>query len=304
MASVVRFAMKVRGLPVSSFAMWVRGATRNPLVRFMALGGVIFAVSSRREDPRHMVIDTASLAAFEHAQAARDGVPSLAPERRAEVDSRALEDEILYREGLRLGLDRDDPIIHQRVIQKVLLLAEDLGGASRAPTEAELRAYVATHPERFEIAPRVHFVHVFASREGALPPDRSLLVEGVPLGGEAFPFSRDVRATRDDLAKSYGGEFASAVFALPEGAWSAPIASSYGWHRVRVDAREPARTPTFEEVRADVAFAYVLDKRAEVVSRYLKKASREYRIEVGGRRLSNFTPTGRVALRTEASAED
>jgi hypothetical protein len=270
----------------------------------MALGAVIFAVSSRREDPRRMVIDASSLAAFEQAQAERDGVPSLAPGRRAEVDSRAVEDEILYREGLRLGLDRDDPIIRQRIIQKVLLLEEDLGGASRVPAEAELRAYLAAHPERFEIAPRVHFVHVFASRESALPLERSLLSEGpLPLG-ESFPFSRDVRATRDDLAKSYGDEFAAAVFALPEGKWSSPIASRYGWHRVRVEAREPARTPTFEEVRADVAFTYILDKRAEVVSGYLKKASRRYRIEVGGRPLSNFTPTGRVALRTEASAED
>jgi hypothetical protein len=190
------------------------------------------------------------------------------------------------------------------VIQKVLLLAEDLGGASRAPTEAELRAYWAAHPDRFEIAPRVRFVHVFASREGALPSGQSLPAEGVPEVGEPFPFARDVRVSRDDLAKSYGGEFASAVFALPQAAWSAPIASSYGWHRVRVDAREPARAPTFDEVRPDVTFAYVLDKRAEVVSAFLKKAGRRYRIEVGGRPLSSFAPTGRVALRTESSAED
>jgi hypothetical protein len=279
-------------------------AARSPLVRFMAIGGVIFALSARRENARHVAIDTASLVAFERAQAERDGVTSLAPERRSEVDARAIEDEILYREGLRLGLDREDPIIRQRVIQKVLLLAEDLGGASRAPTEAELRTYLAVHRENFEIPARVRLVHVFASRENALPPDASLTARGIPLAGEAFPYSRDVQASRDDLTKSFGDEFASAVFALPEGHWSAPVASKYGWHRVRVDAFDPPRGPSFEEVRANVAFAYILDKRADVIANYLEKASREYRIEVGGHPLSNFAPTRRVATRTEASAED
>jgi hypothetical protein len=270
----------------------------------MAVGAVMFAVSSRRQDPRRLAIDTASLAAFERAQAERDGVASLAPERRAEVDARAIEDEILYREGLRLGLDREDPIIRQRVIQKVLLLAEDLGGASRAPSEAELSGYLASHPERFGMPPRIRFAHVFASREDLLPAARALPATGVPLAGEAFPHPREVDGSRDDLERSFGLEFAGAVFALPEGTWSAPVASKFGWHRVRVDGHEPERTPRLEEIRADVAFAFMLDKRTEVVSSYLRKASREYRIEVGGRPLSNFAPTRRMAFRSEASAED
>src|SRR5438874_5332860 len=154
----------------------------------MAIGGVMFALSSRRQDPRHRHIDATSLDAFERAQAAREGVTSLAPEKRKEVDARAIEDEILYREGIRLGLDREDPIVRQRVIQKVLLLAEDLGGASRTPSDAELHAYFTAHPERFEIAARVHFAHVFASSENALPPVASLAPDGIPVAGEAFAY--------------------------------------------------------------------------------------------------------------------
>src|SRR5262245_9322683 len=105
----------------------LRRAATHPLVRFLAIGAVIFALAPRRDDARHVAIDASTLGALEQAQAARDGVPALSDERRREVDARAIEDEVLYREGLRLALDRNDPLIRQRVIQKLLLLEEDMG---------------------------------------------------------------------------------------------------------------------------------------------------------------------------------
>jgi hypothetical protein len=286
------------------FAVLGRRATRSPLVHFVVLGALLFAVAPRREDPRRVDVSGDALAAFERAQAARDGVPALTAARAKEVDARAIEDEILYREALRLGLDRDDPIIRQRLIQKLLLLVEDMGGASRAPTEAELRAYFTKDPARFVLAPRVRFVHVFAARREALPATEGLAPAGVPVAGEPFPFPREVRASKDELVRAYGDGFAGAVLALSPGAWSAPIASSFGWHRVRLDERDGARVPSFEEARSAIAFDYALDTRADVIGDYVKKTVSDYRIDVDGKPLAGFTPTRRIAVRTDPSAED
>jgi hypothetical protein len=49
-------------------------------------------------------------------------------------------EEILYREALALGLDRNDEIVRRRMAQKMQFLAEDVA-AAREPTEAELRAW-------------------------------------------------------------------------------------------------------------------------------------------------------------------
>jgi hypothetical protein len=57
------------------------------------------------------------------AEAARRGTRVLDPDKAAEVTARVLEDKMLFQEGVRLGLDQDDPIIRPRVVQKVLLLA-------------------------------------------------------------------------------------------------------------------------------------------------------------------------------------
>jgi hypothetical protein len=265
---------------------------------------VTFGLTPHREDPHRVEVSSAVLAVLERAQAARDEVPALTPERAREVDARAIEDEVLYREAERLGLDRDDPIIRQRLIQKLLLLIEDLGGASRAPTESELRAYFEASASRYALPPRVHLVHVFASGRAGLPPAEGLALSGVPASGEAFPVPREVRASREELGRDFGPDFAAAVFALEPGRWSEPIASTHGWHRVRLVDREAGRAPSFEQVRAALALDYALDRRAKVIGDYLKRTVRDYRVDVDGRPLDSFSPTHRVAVRTVPSAED
>ena len=59
-----------------------------------------------------------------------------------------MRDEILYREGVRLGLDRDDIVVKRRVRQKIEIIAEE-DGATGAATDADLAAYLAANPARF-----------------------------------------------------------------------------------------------------------------------------------------------------------
>jgi len=280
-------------------------AARSPLVHFIVIGGAIFALAPRREDTHRIDVPSVALASLQRAQAARDGVPSLSAAQTHEVDARAIEDEVLAREALRLGLDKDDPIIRQRLIQKLLLLVEDMGGASRAPTDDELRAYLAANAARFEQPARVHFVHVFATRREGLPAKDTLDVQGVPAAGEPFPYARDVHASRDELARNYGAVFAAAAFEPSLGAsWSEPVASTFGWHRVRIVDRQSAHPAAFDEVRSTITLDYALDKRAAVVGAYLKKTVGEYRIDIDGKPVVGFVPTQRIAVRSDPSAED
>ena len=53
-----------------------------------------------------------------------------------------IREEILYREALQLGLDKDDVIIKRRLAQKMQFLAEDVAAAHQ-PTTAELKAWYA-----------------------------------------------------------------------------------------------------------------------------------------------------------------
>src|SRR5512142_1453621 len=111
------------------------------VVQFALIGGLIFAVAPRPRSSSTIEITGKRLSALRAAEAANSRELHLSSAMDRAVDQRALEDEILYREGIRLGLDKNDGIVRQRIAQKVLFLAEEVAGASRPPDPASLQAF-------------------------------------------------------------------------------------------------------------------------------------------------------------------
>jgi hypothetical protein len=282
---------------------------RARLVQFLAIGGAIFLAAPRPHDDHRIEISAEELAIVHAAQAARDGTAALDPAKAAEVTARVLEDRMLFREGVRMGLDQGDPIIEQRVVQKVLLLAESLGGATREPSAAELRAAydrgLVRDPERYRQPPRYHVMHVFAARRDDLPTAAGLDPAALPAAGEPFPLPRETRATADELRRSYGAGFAEAVVQLaPSSGYSEPIASSFGWHRVRLVDVAPGGRLLFEAVQRQIAFDLALQRRQDAIRRFLDTTAAHYEFAAGGAPLPRFEPPMRVARHESASGED
>ncbi len=280
-------------------------AGRSRLVQFLAVGGLIFALAPRPASRRDIAIDGASLAALEQAQAQRLGKPALDADEVHDVRVRAVEDEILYREALRLGLDRDDNVVRQRLIQKVLFFAEDLAGASRAPSEDELRVFFQSARTPWTRPAEVHLIHVYAGPAGRdrLQALRDEVVaaearspNAPPALGEAFPLPRDLTTTRDDLGAAYGTGFADDVFGLDPGVWSEPIRSRHGWHLVKVLGRTEEAPARFDDVKGRLPLAYLVARKKQAAAIFLRQAAARYRITVDGRPLTVSPANGPVAL--------
>jgi hypothetical protein len=119
-----------------------------------------------------------------------------------------------------------------------------------------------------------------------------------------FPLSRDVRGSQPRLEAEYGPEFTQAVWSLPTGTWSDPVASRYGWHRVKVLSRTETRPATFEDVRAELVLDFAITRRKRVVSQFVARTMERYTLTLDGAPLKPPAPTGRLGIRTEASGED
>ena len=288
-------------LPARARALRVaRAIASQRIVQFAVIGGAIFAIApGPPPSDRGIELRRDALAALFVADAARG--TSITRERAAEIEERMIEDEILYREGVRLGFDRDDGIVRQRVIQKVLFMAEELGGASRPPSDEELRAWSAAHAERFVKPARIRFRHVFAAEKADLPsaPEGDL-----PVGGAVSPIGPEMTADLPYIEARLGAGFARAVAELAPGAWSGPIQSAFGHHLVRVVEREAGRPARFEEVRKSVVEQLSLDRRQEAIASYLEKAFAKYRVTVDGEPVPAIEPLRRIAFRGAPSGED
>jgi hypothetical protein len=148
-------------------------------------------------------------------------------------------------------------------------------------------------------------MHVFAARRDDLPAADGLDPAALPAAGEPFPLLRETRATADELRRSYGAGFADAVARLaPSSRYSEPIASSFGWHRVRLVDVAPGGALPFEAVQRQIAFDLVLQRRQDAIRRFLDAAAARYELVVAGTRLSRFEPPMRVARHEIASGED
>jgi peptidyl-prolyl cis-trans isomerase C len=270
------------------FSRWLR----EPLMLFLVVGVALFAVfravhpeAFNRAASNRIVLTPDDLRQMS-VQWAAQGRPQLTPaEWRSLIDTKVRE-EVLFREAVALGLDRDDTIVKRRMVQKMEFLAQDVA-AAREPTSADLRQWFGENTARFVLPPRISFRHLYFSfdkrgqraRDDAGLALRGLgsLTVGSPAASKlADPFMfQDEYAERtpDQIAKEFGPAFARSLFQLKPGAWQGPVESGYGWHLIVVASLIPERLPDFEEVEPEVKADWIAEQ-GELAKRRAYEAMR------------------------------
>jgi hypothetical protein len=247
--------------------MTLRPLLREPLLHFLVLGAALFglhaAVAPPPRDGR-IVVSADFVEGLRHEHVARTGRPPTPEEEQALVD-RFVDEEVLTREAVLLGLDRGDPIVRRRLAQKMLFVAED-AAAAREPSPADLERYLAAHADRYRDPPRRSFQHVFLSRDRRgddVARDaerlRASLDAGASPEGAGDPFLQGAvftRRTPVEIEAVFGHAFAEAVTNTTARGWTGPIPSAYGVHLVRVteqlDGAVPPLAAVLARVRADL----------------------------------------------------
>ena len=72
-----------------------------------------------------------------------------------------LDEEILYREAIKLGLDKNDIIIKRRLAQKIGFLRQEAD--SSLPSEAEINNFYKKNIDKYFVGKRITFSHIYFS---------------------------------------------------------------------------------------------------------------------------------------------
>lgn len=272
---------------------------RDPLLHFLAIGALLFAVYSRLgggERPAgEVVLGSAEIEALAAGWERQWRRPPTTPELERLVEEEVRR-ELLYREALRLGLDRDDDVVRRRLIEKMEFIGAELAGsaAPAEPAEAELERFFEANRDRYREAARVSFSHVFfdpALRGAAAEADArralaDLLGEAEPPPrapelGDPFPLQTDYPdKTREQIARHFGAPFADAVLALPEQGWAGPLESTYGVHLVYRGERREGRRLELAEVRDRLAADWAEEGRRLASERLIAELRERYPVVV------------------------
>jgi hypothetical protein len=275
-----------------------RSWLREPLLHFLGLGVALFAlyawIGAGRSDAARageIVVSAGRVRSLAETFARQWNRPPTDDELAGLVHD-FVREEVLSREAIALGLDRDDTIIRRRLAQKMEFLSDEVATVAE-PTEDDLRGYLAAHPERFRVETRLTFDQVFldrGKRGDSLERDAATMLAALNAPGVAPDVaergdSRLLPARFDDVSRrdveaQLGARFAARLDELPVGRFVGPIESGYGAHLVRVDQRTPASTPPLESVRDAVAREWSNAKRVEMKDAQLKALLARYRVTV------------------------
>ncbi len=274
---------------------------REPLVHFLLIGLAVFGLYSYMhrgrggvESSRQIVLSVDELRQMDvifQSQWHRQPTPS---EFQAMVEDKVRE-EVLYREGLAMGLDKDDTIVKRRMAQKMQFLAEDVA-AAHEPSTAELKAWFDKNTTKFALPSRYSFRHLYFSvdKRGKNAPDNATealnKIAGQPEDSKlavslADPFMfQDYYGDRtpEALAKEFGPQFAVALEKVKPGSWQGPIESGYGWHLVFVDTVVPGRIPSLEEIESEAKIAWLGEQKATAWKKAYKEMRAKYAVLLPG----------------------
>ena len=256
---------------------------REPLLHFVILGGLLFAVdhfiAGRADDPRTIVVDAAvdneALQVFKAARGREPNEEELYALRRVWLDN-----EVLYREGLALQMDKGDKAIRERVIFKALSVVN--AGIKLPPFDDQLlREWFEKNRAKYDEPARYDFQEAVLSgdkSEAAVRAFVETLNKGTP---------RDVDAglcvfkdrPHANIVQSYGPAFAKALKESPVGQWRA-LPGRDGWRAIQLESIAPARPASYEALRGvvlqDWTDATMAEQRTAAVRALAKKYTIKY----------------------------
>lgn len=263
---------------------WLAALLREPLFHFVVLGALIFgadaAITAWRGGERDIVVPAAA------RKEAHDTFVAAARREPTEAEMRQflgrwLDNEILYREGLALGLDKGDPAMRERVIFKALTMVQ-AGITLPAIDEKGLAAWFEANRKRYDVPARLTFDEAVPAGDTA-PDDLRKFVAA--LNGQGAPaLEASLRSfrqrPRDTVVDAYGEPFTTALEKLAPGTW-AVIASPGGQRAVRLQERAPGRQASYADVRDAVYQDWKDDVTGKLTSQAVRDLGRKYRVRGG-----------------------
>lgn len=203
-----------------------------------------------------------------------------------------IKEEIYYREALRLGLDRNDPLIRRRLYTKMRFL-DNQEAAGGDPSDAVLQKWMDDHPGKYALAPLYDLDQIYLGQNSAVDEQAITAALDALNQGRLQPdaVGRSIalpasfkRAGGAEIARQFGETFSASLNTISGGEWHGPIPSGYGVHLVRISEKIPGKSPALDDVRQ----AVTNDWRAAETIRMEEATFEEYRsqydVEVTGRK--------------------
>ena len=257
---------------------------RKRIVIFLIVGFLIYLIDialNPDESSKDIYIsdqELTSLITAWKSQVGRDPTD----EEIVKIINNLVEEEILYREALLLGLDKEDRIIKRRLAQKITFLKQET--LSENPNQEILRQFYEDNKEKYFKQPNYSFTHLFFakgtdSEARSIQALNDLLAGKKPVDSDPYLLGKNfTQKTLEEIARNFGNNFIVAFDSIESNKWSGPFESSFGHHLVVLRDFQDGFYPPFNELRDQVLSDYLALNKENAVNQYINNIKSEYRI--------------------------
>lgn len=281
------------GLPPSR----LRRLVREPLIHFLIVGFMLYAAASLFErigsssGTTRIEVSAPEINRLRDVWTRQWGRAPNSAEMQNLIEE-YVHEEVLYREAMASGLDKEDTIIRRRLVEKMEFLSQEF--AATPPSEAELESYFQANREKFRVPAEIAFSHLYfsAAKRGlnterdanavlALISSNKISATKAPAFGDAFMLQSEYPLeTQQQVKELFGSEFAARIFQLEPGKWVGPLRSGYGCHLVFIQQNLSSRIPELAEVRNQVLTEFKNARLQAASEAFYAQLRKRYRVEV------------------------
>ncbi len=202
----------------------------------------------------------------------------------SKIINQLVEEEILYREALKLGLDKNDIIIKRRLAQKLGFLRQEIN--TKEPSKKDLQDYFLKHKSNYFQDAKYTFTHHYFSKDqqGWKRAEEALIKliqsdEGIR--SDPFMDKKNFSLKTDkEIERIFGKGFSKNLDNINLNQWSGPFRSIYGSHLILLLGKTQPKEASFEEVFNQVLSDFLLKRQEELDKSYLNDLKAEYKIVI------------------------
>ena len=203
-----------------------------------------------------------------------------------------INEEVLYREALAMGLDRDDPVVRRRMAQKVKFISNDIITIG-TPSDEVLQSYLDTHASRYQLAGKITFRHIYfnpAKHDASMEEEAEQLLAklsefniGIDVDsvGDGFLHGTTFTNLKEfELNRLLGKAFTQKLFEQPVAKWIGPLTSSYGLHLIYVESKTATQTASLEMAKQSVLEDWISDERKKANEAFVINLRKQYEVSI------------------------
>ena len=255
---------------------------KEPLIYFLLIASILFYVNSKSITQKETLTITQPMITFILGQAQELRQKKLSKEEKETLIKQYINNELLYLEAQKQGLDNDSRIKKQMIQKMTLLLTKEVS----EPSEVELKEYFELHKEAYASPFKRNFKHIFFAPATTVPKDflslittdetkAKSLADTSLYFGDTFP-----HMSERDLKMNFGLDAGSQFIDINDSAWHGPIVSILGKHFVKLLSVEPKVYAKFEDVKEYLSRQYIINEHKKQLSLSLDKLREKYTVKV------------------------